>query len=200
MTSAAIPSGSNRKVAFLAGGVALAMLALGWASVPLYRLFCQATGYGGTTQRVNEAQAAAIKPVAQTISIRFDANVDSNLPWQFAPENVTQVTHIGSRTMAIFRAKNLSNHPITARASYNVSPDQVGKYFTKIQCFCFTEQTLQPGQEVRMPVIYYVDPSIVQDSDANDVQQITLSYTFHLLPSGDAGGAGKPLDRVATAR
>ena len=196
MASAPIPNGKNRKVAILAGAVALAMLGLGWASIPLYRLFCQVTGYGGTTQRVSAEQAAAVKAVAQTITVRFDANVDGNLPWRFEPEVVTQTTRLGSRTLAVFHAKNLSDKPITARASYNVSPDQAGRFFTKIQCFCFTEQTLQPGQEVRMPVIYYVDPSIMTDSDAQDVSQITLSYTFHVLKSGDA--SAKP-ERVAVA-
>jgi cytochrome c oxidase assembly protein subunit 11 len=201
MNAAALPStGKNRKVAMLAGGLALAMLALGWASVPLYRMFCQATGWGGTTQRATEAQAASVKAVADTISVRFDANVDANVPWQFAPEKVSQVTHLGSRTMAVFRAKNMSDHAITGEASFNVSPDEAGKYFTKIQCFCFTEQTLQPGQEVRMPVIYYVDPSIAQDGDAKQVQQITLSYTFHLRSPAAAAVGAKPVERVAIAR
>lgn len=200
MASAPVPTGRNRRVGLYAAGIALFMLALGWASVPLYRMFCQVTGFNGTTQRATEAQAAAVKAVSQTISVRFDANVDPDLPWRFAPEQTTQTTRLGSRTLAVFLAKNLSNHPITGRASFNVSPDEAGKYFTKIQCFCFTEQTLQPGQEVRMPVIYYVDPSILQDDEAKDIQQITLSYTFHQDRAGNAGSVTKPLDRAASAR
>jgi cytochrome c oxidase assembly protein subunit 11 len=169
----------NRRVALLALAGALAMLALGFAAVPLYRLFCQVTGFQGTTQKATEAEAAGIKVSAQTISVRFDANVDSGLPWAFAPAQVTQTVHLGARTLAVYTAKNLSNRPITGRASFNVSPDNAGKFFNKIECFCFTEQTLQPGQEVRMPVTYYVDPSILDDPEARDIKQITLSYVFH---------------------
>jgi cytochrome c oxidase assembly protein subunit 11 len=200
MASAPIPVGSNRKTALIASAVALFMLALGWASVPFYRWFCQTTGFGGTTMRATAAQAAAVRPVARTISVRFDANVDRGMPWQFTPEQITQTTQLGSRTLAVFRAKNTSDHAITGTASYNVSPDEVGKYFTKIQCFCFTKQTLAAGQEVRMPVIYYVDPSILQDDEARSVKQITLSYTFYedRTPSEKVGAKG--LDRAATAR
>jgi cytochrome c oxidase assembly protein subunit 11 len=169
----------NRRVALFALAGALAMLALGFAAVPLYRMFCQVTGFQGTTQKVTEAEAAGIKVSPVTISVRFDANVDSDLPWAFAPAQVTQTVHLGARTLAVYTAKNLSNRPITGRASFNVSPDDAGKFFNKIQCFCFTEQTLQPGQEVRMPVTYYVDPSILDDLEARDIKQITLSYVFH---------------------
>ena len=189
------PPNRNRRVATLAAAGALAMLALGWASVPLYRMFCQLTGFGGTTQRVSEAQAAGVKASTATISVRFDGNVDRGMPWQFSPEQVTQTVRLGSRSLAIFRAKNTSDRPITGRASFNVSPDQAGKYFTKIQCFCFTEQVLQPGQEVRMPVTYYVDPDILKDEEARDIPQITLSYTFH----EDRSAAAKPLDQPRTA-
>ncbi len=196
MTAAALSVSRNRRVAFYAAGMALAMLALGWASVPLYRMFCQATGWGGTTMRVSEAQAATVKAVAQTISVRFDGNVDHDLPWKFGPEQVTQAVRLGERSLAIYRAKNLSDKPIVGRASFNVVPEQAGKYFTKIQCFCFTEQTLKPGEEVRMPVTYYVDPSILEDMDARDIGQITLSYSFHQ----DKEASRKALDRVASAR
>ena len=200
MATAPISVRNNRKVAMMAGAFALTMLGLGWASVPLYRLFCQVTGFGGTTQRVSAAQAASVKSVAKTISVRFDGNVDRGLPWRFAPEQVTQTVQLGSRTLAIYIAKNTSNVPITGRASFNVSPDQVGKYFTKIECFCFVEQTLQPGQEVRMPVTYYVDPDILKDEDARDVEQITLSYTFHEVRTGNSTDGAKGLDRTASAR
>jgi len=185
----------NRRVGGYALLFAAFMLALGFASVPLYRMFCQATGWGGTTMRATEAQAAAIKAVDHTISVRFDGSLDRGMPWKFAPEQVTQTTRLGTRTLAVFIAKNLSDRPITGRASFNVSPDETGKYFTKIQCFCFTEQTLAPGQEVRMPVVYYVDPSILQDDDAKAVHQITLSYTFHEVRKTET----KPLDPPARA-
>jgi cytochrome c oxidase assembly protein subunit 11 len=119
--------------------------------------------------------------VANSISVRFDGNVDPGLAWRFEPVQVSQTTRLGVRSLAVFTAKNLSDRPITGRASFNVSPDETGKYFTKIQCFCFTEQTLAPGQEVRMPVVYYVDPSLLQDEDAKNTRQITLSYTFHAV-------------------
>jgi len=168
----------NRKVASIAAAAALAMLGLGFASVPLYRLFCQATGFGGTTMRATAAQAAAVKATGRPITIRFDGNVTKGMPWQFRPEQVTQDGHIGERKMAFFIAKNTSNRPIVGRAIFNVTPEQTGAYFHKIQCFCFNEQRLEPGEEVRMPVIYYVDPEMLNDPNARDVPEITLSYTF----------------------
>jgi cytochrome c oxidase assembly protein subunit 11 len=162
----------------LAGGMALAMLGLGYASVPLYRMFCQATGFNGTTQRATAAQAASIKATGRPITVRFDANIAPGLPWTFRPEQVTQDGRIGERKMAFFTARNNSDHAIIGRAVFNVTPEQTGAYFHKIQCFCFNEQKLQPGQEVRMPVIYYVDPAMLDDANARDVPEITLSYTF----------------------
>lgn len=176
----------NRKVASLATFGALAMLSLGFASVPLYRMFCQATGFGGTTMRATEAQAAAVKTTARPITVRFDGNVTSGLPWQFRPEQVTQDGHIGERKMAFFTAKNTSTRPIIGRAIFNVTPEQTGAYFHKIQCFCFNEQRLEPGEEVRMPVIYYVDPAMLDDPNARDVPEITLSYTFMEAADGSA--------------
>lgn len=194
----------NRKVAGMAAFGALAMLSLGFASVPLYRMFCQATGFGGTTQRATAAQAAAVKSTARPITIRFDGNVVKGMPWLFRPEQVTQDGHIGERKMAFFIAKNTSNRPIVGRAIFNVTPEQTGAYFHKIQCFCFNEQRLEPGEEVRMPVIYYVDPDMLNDPNARDVPEITLSYTF--LEAADSAApapekqVGKPLDRAARAR
>jgi len=171
----------NRRVGLIALLIALAMLGLGYAAVPLYRMFCQVTGFGGTTQRVSAAQAAGVQAAAKSISIRFDANTALDVPWTFYPEQVTQTVRIGERNMAFFIARNDSDRPVTGQASFNVEPEQTGAYFNKIQCFCFTEQTLQPHQEVRMPVLYYVDPKILQDENARGVEQITLSYTFHRL-------------------
>ena len=182
MTSLASQRG-NRRTAIIAGLVALAMLGLGFAAVPLYRMFCQATGFGGTTQRATaeEAAAAARSPQGQgrQISIRFDSNIGNGIPWAFYPEKKHVSVGIGGKSMAIFIAKNLSNKPVTGRAVFNVTPEQAGPYFTKIECFCFTEQTLQPGQEVRMPVLFYVDKKFLDDPDDADVQEITLSYTFY---------------------
>lgn len=183
---------SNRKVALTAAAAALAMLGLGFASVPLYRIFCQVTGYGGTTQRADEAQAATVKDSGRTMSIRFDANVERNMPWQFKPLQRTDTVSVGARDMALFWAKNDSDKTVTGTASFNVEPEQAARYFNKIQCFCFTEQTLKPGEEVRMPVLYYVDPAILDDPDNKDVQQITLSYTFHVTRVEDAKALDHP--------
>lgn len=178
MTALSLPRDRNTRTALIALGVALAMLGLGFASVPLYRIFCQVTGLGGTTQRVDAIEAAGVKAVGKTISIRFDANTDRGLPWTFRPEETTQTVTIGARDMAAYSARNNSDHPITGTATFNVAPVQAGKYFNKIECFCFTEQTLQPGEAVRMPVLFYVDPAIIDDPDTADIEQITLSYTF----------------------
>jgi len=172
----------NRRVGIYAFLGACAMLGLGYASVPLYRIFCQVTGFGGTTQVADQAKAAGVTATGVPISVRFDANIDRDLPWSFAPEQTTQKLTIGERQIAFYTAKNNTDEPITGQASYNVEPEQVGYYFNKIECFCFTEQTLQPGQEVRMPVIYYIDPAFLEDPNTESVEQVTLSYTFHKKP------------------
>jgi cytochrome c oxidase assembly protein subunit 11 len=174
----------NRRVGLMALSMAIAMLGLGYAAVPLYDLFCRVTGFGGTTQRATLAQALTAENLAKsaggrTISIRFDANTARDVPWQFRPRQVTDTVQIGQRDMAIYEAKNLSSVPVTGTASFNVEPQQAGRYFHKVQCFRFTEQTLQPGQEVAMPVLYFVDPKALDDPNMDGVEQITLSYTFH---------------------
>jgi cytochrome c oxidase assembly protein subunit 11 len=174
-----------RRTALIAATFALAMLGLGYASVPLYRLFCQVTGFGGTTMRVSEAQAAAVKIAAGSISVRFDASLDSNMPWRFVPQQVTQEMRVGTRRMAFYRAENLTDRPVTGIASFNVAPERAGKYFNKIACFCFNRQTLQAGQAVDMPVTYYVDPKIKDDPETKDIEQITLSYTFHIAAAAE---------------
>jgi cytochrome c oxidase assembly protein subunit 11 len=186
----------NRKVGLAALAFALAMLGLGYASVPLYRLFCQVTGFGGTTQRASEAQAAAVSLSGAAITMRFDANIERGMPWQFRPERTTDTIQLGGRRMAIYLARNLSDKPVTGRATFNVEPEQAGRYFNKVQCFCFTEQTLQPGQEVRMPVVYFVDPKMLDDADAKDIEEITLSYTFHPIAGPIADDRSKTLDRA----
>ncbi len=173
------------------------MLGLGFASVPLYRLFCQVTGFAGTTQRVDEAQAATVAVSGKTISIRFDANVERGMPWHFKPTQTTDTVSIGARDMTVYTARNLSDQPVTGMATFNVEPEQAGKYFNKVQCFCFNEQTLKPGEEVRMPVLYYVDPKILDDPDTRDIEQITLSYTFHRAADADGNGGANALDRTA---
>ncbi len=177
-----------RRTAIMAAIAAVAMLGLGFAAVPLYRMFCQVTGFGGTPQRATEADYAAanrIQTQGRTLSIRFDSNVSGGIPWEFYPERKNLSVGVGGKTMAIFIAKNLSDKPVTGRAVFNVTPEQAGRYFTKIQCFCFTEQTLQPGQQVRMPVLFYVDKKFMNDPDDKDVQKITLSYTFYPVQKPD---------------
>jgi cytochrome c oxidase assembly protein subunit 11 len=174
----------NGRTAALAGLLVLAMVGLAYASVPLYRLFCQVTGFDGTTMRA----AAAPGPVAgKEVAVRFDANVAPSLPWRFAPEKPHEIVTIGEREMAFYSATNLTARTITGTATFNVSPTQAGKYFSKIQCFCFTEQTLKPGERVRMPVVFFVDPKILQDPDARAISEITLSYTFYPVDSAGEG-------------
>ena len=190
MTAATLPNDMarrNRRAAIIALSFALAMLGLGYAAVPLYRIFCEATGFGGTTMKVSEATALAIAVTDKQITVRFDSNVSSALPWRFKPENPTEKITIGARDMAAFTAENLSSKPVTGTATFNVTPVQAGRYFAKVQCFCFTEQTLQPGEKVRMPVIYYVDPAILTDPDTKDIEEITLSYTFYPLDQAKKG-------------
>ena len=183
MNTAALDQKNLRTGTFAFMG-ALAMLGMGYAAVPLYELFCRVTGFGGTTQKATESDAAMAERIAQSaggkmISIRFDASTARDMPWTFEPEHPTDTIAIGQRDLAFYVARNDSDVPITGNATFNVEPEQTGKYFNKIQCFCFTEQTLQPGEEIRMPVLFYVDPAIMQDENAKNVEQITLSYTFH---------------------
>ena len=184
MASAPLNEDKNTRVAILALMGAAAMLGLGYAAVPLYDLFCRVTGFGGTTQVASETDAQIAERIAasaggETRSIRFDGSIAKDLPWTFKPQQTTDTVQIGIRDMAIYTARNDGDEAVTGTATFNVEPEQAGKYFHKIQCFCFTEQTLQPGQEVQMPVLYYVDPAILEDENAKDIEQITLSYTFH---------------------
>jgi cytochrome c oxidase assembly protein subunit 11 len=159
------------------------MTGLGFASVPLYRMFCAATGFNGTTQRALVAPGAV---GGGRMRIDFDANVSPKLPWAFEPEHPSDTVDVGARDMAFFTATNKSTKPVTGTATFNVTPAQAGKYFTKIQCFCFTQQTLKPGETARMPVIFFVDPKILDDPDAKDIKTITLSYTFYAVDSDGA--------------
>jgi len=182
MTSLAKRNGRTAAVFFL---LVATMVGVAYASVPLYRLFCQVTGFAGTTQRADEG--AAPGPVGRMISVRFDSNHAPSLPWTFEPTETHRRVAIGARYITNFRAQNLSDRPVTGRASFNVTPSQAGAYFTKIQCFCFTEQRLAPGQEVQMPVVFFVDPKILDDPDARNIDEITLSYTFYPVDQPGAG-------------
>jgi len=152
------------------------MLGLAYAAVPLYQLFCQVTGYGGTPQ---VAAAAPTEVSDRLITVRFDANVNAKLPWSFKPNQREMRVRLGETALATYSAKNVSGERITGTATFNVTPYKAGPYFGKVDCFCFTEQALEPGQEVSMPVSFYVDPEIFGDKDTRDVNTITLSYTFH---------------------
>lgn len=169
---------NNKSLALNLSLLACGMLMLAYASVPLYRIFCQITGYGGTTQQGSAPQGAISK---QTLAIRFNADTDPALKWHFSPGEKERVVHIGEQALTHFVAKNLSDKPLVGRAVYNVLPFQAGSYFVKVDCFCFREQTLLPGQQVNMPVSFYIDPAMLDDPEMKDVQTITLSYTFFEL-------------------
>ncbi len=157
-------------------GVVLLMGSLAWASVPFYDWFCRVTGYGGET---GVASGEIVEPLDQTITVRFDASLERGMPWQFKPMQREMTIRIGETGLAFYEATNPTDHAVAGQASYNVAPFEAGGFFIKIDCFCFTEQVLEPGQTVQMPVTFYVDPAIVDDRDAKYVGRITLSYTFH---------------------
>jgi cytochrome c oxidase assembly protein subunit 11 len=174
----------NRRVALMASGVAVTMLGLAYASVPLYSLFCEVTGFGGTTQVAANAPASAS---VKSITVRFDANIDSTLAWNFHPKAQIQETRIGEVAMAYYVARNTGKEEATGTAVFNVTPPEAGIYFNKISCFCFTEQHLNPGQSVEMPVQYFVDPAILDDADTKTIREITLSYTFYPVNKPGSG-------------
>lgn len=156
-------------------GVVGGMVGLSFASVPLYRMFCAATGYGGTP-KIGPAESAT--ETAQTIVVRFNADTNPALPWHFAPSQPDIRLRLGEDRLAFYTARNLGDGPVTGVATYNVTPDKVGKYFHKTACFCFNEQTLAAGQQMQFPVSFWVDPAIATDPNTSDVRTITLSYTF----------------------
>ena len=166
-------------------GLVVFMGGLAWASVPFYDWFCRVTGFGGTTG-VSEVASGEI--LDQTIKVRFDASLERNMPWQFTPMAREMKLRIGETGLAFYEAYNPTDKPVAGSASYNVAPYAAGGFFTKIDCFCFQEQVLAPGERVQMPVTFYVDPEIVTDRDAKYVHTITLSYTFYKidLPEGVA--------------
>jgi cytochrome c oxidase assembly protein subunit 11 len=168
-------SGPQRTAA-KAAGVVLFMGAMAWAAIPAYNMFCKVTGYGGTTR---EASSGSDVVLDKTIKIRFDASKDRDMPWEFKPMQKEMELRIGETGLAFYEAYNPTDRVVAGTASYNVAPFSAGSYFIKIDCFCFTEQVLQPGERATMPVTFYVDPEIVDDTEAKYAKAITLSYTFH---------------------
>lgn len=157
-------------------GVVVTMGALAWASVPFYDWFCRVTGFGGVTQT---AESTTGEILDQTIKVRFDASKERGMPWEFKPVETEMSVRIGEQALAFYEAYNPTDRPVAGQASYNVAPYEAGGFFNKIDCFCFTEQVLMPGERVQMPVSFFVDPEIVTDRDAKHTSHITLSYTFH---------------------
>lgn len=177
----------NRRVALMTGAAVVGMGGLSFASVPLYDLFCRVTGYGGTVQRGTERPTQVGDA---RVTVRFNAVTHPNLPWRFRAEQGSMEMRVGEEGLAFYTAENLSQTPVTGVAVYNVTPEKVGRYFHKVACFCFDEQTLQPGQRVDMPVSFWVDPQIAEDPNTRDVRVITLSYTFfRTLADAERAGA-----------
>ncbi len=178
-------------------GVVVLMGGLAWASVPFYDWFCRVTGFGGVT---NTAETGSDVVLDQTITIRFDASLDRGMPWTFKPMQREMTLRIGETGLAFYEAHNPTDHPVAGQAAYNVAPYEAGYFFDKIECFCFTEQVLQPGETVEMPVSFYVDPAIVTDRDAKYVHTITLSYTFYEidLPDEQAALTNPASDAIET--
>lgn len=170
-------SSNNAMIAVTLAGVFVGMIGMTFASVPLYRLFCQATGYGGTVRTAATPQAATV--LDRMITVRFDANTSGTLPWRFEPLQREIAIRIGETAHVKYEATNLSDHATTGHASFNVSPDLAGSYFNKVQCFCFTSQTLAPHERKEMDVVFYVDPEIVNSPDLGYLRTITLSYTMY---------------------
>ncbi len=165
----------NKSLALNIAAISVGMLCMAYASVPLYNMFCRITGYGGTTQTAAEAPDAVLE---RQIMVRFNTDVAPGLPWQFKPEQDAVKVHVGENRLIYFSAQNSSAKPIIGVATYNVTPDKAGAYFNKVQCFCFDNQSIKPGEKVTFPVSFFIDPEIVNDTNMNDVNTITLSYTF----------------------
>ena len=163
------------RTALLCVAVLFGMTGAAFAAVPLYRAFCQATGFDGTVRRADSAPRAALE---RTVDVRFDANT-RGLAWTFKPSQVSQTVKLGETGLAFYTATNTSDRPVTGTAVFNVVPEAAGPHFRKVECFCFTEQTIEPGRTVEFPVVYFVDPELVDDPDARRIDEITLSYTFY---------------------
>ncbi|SFT94661.1 cytochrome c oxidase assembly protein subunit 11 [Pseudovibrio denitrificans] len=170
---------SNATVAVICAGVFFGMVGLSFAAVPLYQLFCQVTGYGGTTQRAEEASETILD---REIIVSFDANVAPGLDWDFKPKQKKVRVKLGQMTEIMYEAKSLAQQVSTGTSTFNVAPFEVGGYFNKIDCFCFTEQPLQSGESIDMPVVFFIDPELDKDESLKNIKEITLSYTFFELP------------------
>jgi cytochrome c oxidase assembly protein subunit 11 len=175
MRTPAKPGDKNARLAWSLVAVFASMLGLAYAASPLYEAFCKATGFAGTPRVAVDGDRPVLK---RTVEVRFDTNVDPNLSWRFQPVQRAVTVHLGEEKLVYFHATNLSQRPIVGTATYNVTPEPSAPWFNKIQCFCFTEQLLQPGQSVDMPVIFFVDPDMDKDRHYDNIRTITLSYTF----------------------
>ncbi len=175
----------NRRIGLLAGLFGVGMVGVAFASAPLYRVFCQTTGYDGA---VPKAQAAPDRILQRTVTVTFDANVRGGLPWDFAAEQRTQTIRLGETKVAFFKVTNHADHPITARALFNVTPEQAGAHFRKLQCFCFSDQTVGAGQTVELPVLYFIDPKFADDINTKNATDVTLSYSFFPTVVSKASG------------
>lgn len=181
----------NVRVAAMAATVVVVMGTLAWVAVPFYSWFCAVTGFGGTTQ---VAEAESDEVLDRTITVRFDANTAQGMPWTFRPVEHEMTLRIGETGLAFYEASNPTDVAVAGQASFNVAPYSAGQFFSKVECFCFTEQVLQPGETVQMPVSFYVDPDLVDHAEARYVHEITLSYTFYQidLPEEDRQAAVDP--------
>lgn len=178
-----IAENKNGRMALTIAGVAVGMVGMAYAAVPLYNLFCKVTGYGGTTQKVDVGSDVVID---REMKVRFNAAVHRDMPWNFKPVQISQKMHIGEQKLAYFEAYNPTDKTIVGTATYNVTPHKAGEYFAKIDCFCFTEQELKPGERISMPVVYFIDPLIDEDRNLDEVSEVTLSYTFFVKDVEDA--------------
>jgi cytochrome c oxidase assembly protein subunit 11 len=185
----------QQRTAAKLAGVAAVMLSLSFIAVPFYDWFCRVTGFAGTT---SVAEAPSDEILDQTVLVRFDASVEAGMPWEFRPVERTMEIRIGETGLAFYEAYNPTSNPVAGTASYNVTPDAAGGYFTKIACFCFEQQVLQPGERVEMPVSFYVDPAMVTDPEGRFVREITLSYTFHRTDLPDQQASLVPADAGQT--
>ncbi|WP_035303579.1 cytochrome c oxidase assembly protein [Brevundimonas aveniformis] len=185
----------NARIALICGVVAVGMVGAAYAAVPLYRLFCQVTGFDGTTQRAVEAPERVLD---RTLTVSFDTNV-RDLPVTFQAEQLRQTVHVGEPTLAYFRVTNTSDQPVEATAAYNVSPESAGPYFLKLQCFCFESQRIEPGETLEFPIQYFIDETIETEPEGRGIRNVTLSYTFYPTQgfdpeaSASSGAAPAPL-------
>ena len=185
--NATAPTG-NRRILAILGALVFAMVGLSYASVPLYDLFCKVTGYGGTTQVADTGSSQIV--MGYPVDVRFDANVNPALNWKFVPVDPTVTLNPGEEVVINYRATNLGNTPSTGTSTFNVTPVKAGSFFMKLDCFCFIEQTLQPGESVNMPVRFFIDPEITTNENTRDIKEITLSYTFFSALEGNVAKSG----------